>query len=79
MPSINWVDADDQFTAWVRDRLPEIASAISSSMSPERDRLSARAAARGQGTSLRDFIPHIVIVIALAAFAYMFAIVHIKI
>jgi len=40
--------------------------------------LMARAQVSSRAFAIWEYIPHIIILIALAAFAYMFAIVHIK-
>ena len=78
-PVVSWKNQDGGFTEWARGALPEIVDTVLASQSGELSRIAARAAVTSPKTSLKDFIPHIVILIALAAFAYMFAIVHIKI
>lgn len=78
-PAVKWSNHDIAFSDWAKGALPGIVEDLLASQQCELDRTVARAAVTNPKTSLRDFIPHIVILIALAAFAYMFAIVHIKI
>lgn len=77
-PTVKWSQTDDRFTEWVGEALPEIVATISGSLSVERQRIAVRSATSAPGTSFRDFIPHMVILVAIAAFVYMFAIVHIN-
>lgn len=77
--AVAWQDADADFRDWVRRQLPEIAAETRDLQRQERQILAQRAQVSGQRTTVKDFIPHIVILLALAAFAYMFAAVHIKI
>ena len=77
-PAVSWEGSDTGFAEWLKTALPEIVAETERLQSVEQGKIKARAQIGRSGLSVRDFIPHIVIVIALAAFAYMFAIVHIK-
>lgn len=77
--SIDRTGDDISFFNWIEERLADIAGEIRSRQEQERPALLARAQVSSRKTSIKDFIPHIVILVALAAFAYMFAIVNIKI
>ena len=77
--TIDWIGSDETYVSWVNAHLEEIAEEIRTRQEQERPDLMVRARVTPPVTTIRDFIPHIVILIALAAFAYMFAVVHIKI
>ncbi len=77
--SVAWEYADADFGDWVKRHLPGIATEIRDLQQQERQTLVKRAQITERRTTVKDFIPHIVILLALAAFAYMFATVHIKI
>ncbi len=76
--TIDRTDGDAPFFAWVDTQLSHIADDIRARQEQERPALMARAQISAGSMTIRDFIPHIIILIALAAFAYMFAVVHIK-
>ena len=70
--------SDTPFFAWVGEHLADIAADTRARQAKERVPLMARAQVSSRAFAIWEYIPHIVILIALAAFAYMFAIVHIK-
>jgi len=77
--TIEWQNANPAFADWVGNHLPSIASDIAAVQPEAKATLAERAGVGSKsGTSLTDFVPHFVIIVALAAFAYMFAQVHIK-
>lgn len=77
-PGISWDGHEEAFANWVKQALPGIVAETQNMQATERGKVDARAQISRSRASIRDFIPHIVILIALAAFAYMFAVVHIK-
>jgi hypothetical protein len=78
-PAISWDGHEEGFDNWVKQALPGIVAETQNMQAAERGKVDARAQISRSKTSIRDFVPHIVILIALAAFAYMFAVVHIKV
>lgn len=77
--SIDRTGEDVSFFTWIDERLADIAAETRSRQEQERPAVLARARVSSRTMSLKDFIPHIVILLALAAFVYMFAVVNIKI
>lgn len=77
-PTISWDGYEEAFKNWVKKALPGIVAETQDMQAAERGKIDARAQISRSKASIRDFVPHIVILIALAAFAYMFAVVHIK-
>lgn len=77
-PAISWDGHEEAFDNWVKQALPGIVAETQNMQAAERGKVETRAQISRSKASIRDFVPHIVILIALAAFAYMFAVVHIK-
>ncbi|MGY9054426.1 MAG: hypothetical protein ACKVGZ_02265 [Alphaproteobacteria bacterium] len=77
--AIEWDKADAAFVQWAEANLAAITSQTIASQPGEYQAVMERAGLDGRkGTRLTEFIPHFVILAALAVFAYMFSIVHIK-
>ncbi len=77
--AVYWEDADREFREFVADRFASIVEELAARQSVELANVRNRAGlssniARGMGS----YIPHLVVLGGLAAFAYMFGIVHIK-
>lgn len=82
--SVEWenVASDDtgrNFAQWIESNLSRIVSEVVAAQVGARTPFLRRARAKGHaGVSLLDFVPHVVIVVALAAFVYMFGVIHVK-
>jgi hypothetical protein len=79
LPSIHWEDADSQFCAFVANHFSAIVCDLADRQPAELAVVRSRAGLSDRSArKLGAFIPHLVALGGLAAFAYMFGIVHIK-
>jgi hypothetical protein len=76
--TLAWDFADAAFQAWVTANLAAIAADTLVMQDRLRPAILARARTGRPRNGLREFLPHLAILVALAGFAYMFAVVHLK-
>ena len=76
--SASWSGQEPSFREWVTANLARIAAETRKLQEQNRPALLARAQVSAKAFSVKEYVPHAVILLALAAFVYMFAIVHIK-
>ncbi len=77
--AVFWENADQAFREWVPAHLPGIVRQIAGDQAAEFAAVRQRAGLAGNVVGkLSGLLPHVVVLGGLAAFAYMFGIVHIK-
>jgi len=78
-PLVFWEGADDAFRAWVPAQLPAIALDITSHQAADLAQAQVRAGVSASiARKLSGLLPHVVVLVGLAAFAYMFGVVNIN-
>ena len=77
-PSAAWEGEDADFRAWLGQHLPGIAQDLAAAQPTVRSTTIERAGlSNTRAQKLGELLPHLVLLGALAAFVYMFGVVHI--